>query len=171
MGLTSGIFRHRMGCTINVMRSIPSTEWPQNGARASFFLFEVSAGQRRSPTQCNIAECAPAAPPVNLSPLARFSPAASHSDSQPTNLNADAPLRVETSRSTVGASPASAAEHQREGRPLPTVRDFIRHLAALGGFPMRNGDGEPGWITLWRGTQKLTTALQTQAAIRRNCGA
>ncbi len=56
-------------------------------------------------------------------------------------------------------------------RRLPTVRDFIRHLAALGGFLMCKGDGEPGWITLWRGTQKLTTALQTQAALKRKCGA
>ena len=55
-------------------------------------------------------------------------------------------------------------------RPLPTVRDFIRHLAGLGGFLMRKGDGEPGWITLWRGTEHLTTALQTQAALRRKCG-
>ncbi len=55
-------------------------------------------------------------------------------------------------------------------RPLPTVRDFIRHLAGLGGFLMRKGDGEPGWITLWRGTQKLTIALQTQAALKRKCG-
>lgn len=55
-------------------------------------------------------------------------------------------------------------------RPLPTVRDFIRHLAGLGGFLMRKGDGEPGWITLWRGTERLTTALQTQAALRRKCG-
>ena len=56
-------------------------------------------------------------------------------------------------------------------RPLPTIRDFVRHLAGLGGFLMRKGDGEPGWITLWRGTQKLTIALQTQAAIKRKCGA
>lgn len=55
-------------------------------------------------------------------------------------------------------------------RPLPTVRDFVRHLAGLGGFLMRKGDGEPGWITLWRGTQQLLTALQTQDALRRRCG-
>jgi hypothetical protein len=55
-------------------------------------------------------------------------------------------------------------------RSLPTVRDFVRHLAALGGFLMRKGDGEPGWITLWRGTERLTIALQTQAAIKRKCG-
>lgn len=55
-------------------------------------------------------------------------------------------------------------------RSLPTVRDFIRHLAGLGGFLLRKGDGEPGWITVWRGTERLTTALQTQAALRRKCG-
>lgn len=55
-------------------------------------------------------------------------------------------------------------------RPLPTVRDFIRHLAGLGGFLMRKGDGEPGWLTLWRGTEHLTAALKTQAALNRKCG-
>ncbi|MFO0886348.1 MAG: IS4 family transposase [Pirellulales bacterium] len=55
-------------------------------------------------------------------------------------------------------------------RPLPTVRDFVRHLAGLGGFLMRKGDGEPGWLTLWRGAERLTIALKTQAALRRRCG-
>jgi hypothetical protein len=55
-------------------------------------------------------------------------------------------------------------------RTLPTVRDFARNLAALGGFLMRKGDGEPGWITLWRGAEQLTIALKTQAALRQRCG-
>ena len=33
-------------------------------------------------------------------------------------------------------------------RKLTTVRDFFRHLAGLGGFLMRKGDCDPGWITL-----------------------
>lgn len=55
-------------------------------------------------------------------------------------------------------------------RPLPTVRDFVRHLAALGGFLMRKSDGEPGWITLWRGTERLLIGLQTLNAFKRKCG-
>lgn len=36
-----------------------------------------------------------------------------------------------------------------------TVGQFYRELAKLGGFIGRNSDGEPGWITVWRGWQKL----------------
>ena len=49
-------------------------------------------------------------------------------------------------------------------KPITTVRDFFRHLAGLGGFLMRKGDGEPGWITLWRGLDKLLLALRGYAA-------
>ena len=36
-----------------------------------------------------------------------------------------------------------------------TVGEFYRELARLGGFIGRKSDGEPGWITIWRGWQKL----------------
>jgi hypothetical protein len=36
-----------------------------------------------------------------------------------------------------------------------TVGQFFRELAKLGGFIGRLSDGEPGWITIWRGWQKL----------------
>ena len=36
-----------------------------------------------------------------------------------------------------------------------TVGAFYRELAKLGGFIGRKSDGEPGWITIWRGWQKL----------------
>jgi hypothetical protein len=36
-----------------------------------------------------------------------------------------------------------------------TVAEFYRELAKLGGFLGRKSDGEPGWITIWRGWQKL----------------
>jgi len=36
-----------------------------------------------------------------------------------------------------------------------TVRQFYREVAKLGGFLGRKGDGEPGWITIWRGWEKL----------------
>ena len=38
---------------------------------------------------------------------------------------------------------------------LAKVRDFFRTLAKLGGFLGRKGDGEPGWLTIWRGWEKL----------------
>jgi hypothetical protein len=55
-------------------------------------------------------------------------------------------------------------------RPIVTVRDFFRHLAGLGGFLMRKGDGEPGWITLWRGLEKLLLCLRGARASRRKGG-
>jgi hypothetical protein len=55
-------------------------------------------------------------------------------------------------------------------RPIHTIRDFFRHLAGLGGFLMRKGDGEPGWITLWRGFEKLLLCLRGARAVTRKCG-
>lgn len=53
-----------------------------------------------------------------------------------------------------------------------TIYQFYRELAKLGGFLGRKSDGEPGWITIWRGWEHLnmlvrgaTLALQSQ-----NCG-
>lgn len=54
--------------------------------------------------------------------------------------------------------------------PILTVRDFYRQLAGLGGFLLRKGDGEPGWITIWRGTDKLLLAIRGYRAGKRNCG-
>jgi hypothetical protein len=48
-------------------------------------------------------------------------------------------------------------------RPLQrpcTVRDFFRDMAKLGGFLGRKSDGEPGWITVWRGFEKLHLCLR-----------
>lgn len=36
-----------------------------------------------------------------------------------------------------------------------TVGQFYREVAKLGGFLGRKGDGQPGWITIWRGWEKL----------------
>ena len=55
-------------------------------------------------------------------------------------------------------------------KPIHTVRDFFRHLAGLGGFLMRKGDGEPGWITIWRGLAKLLLCLRGHRAARQKCG-
>ena len=51
-------------------------------------------------------------------------------------------------------------------KPITTVRDFYRHLAGLGGFLMRKRDGDPGWITLWRGTDKLLLAVRGHRALK-----
>jgi len=55
-------------------------------------------------------------------------------------------------------------------RKLTTVRDFFRHLAGLGGFLMRKRDGEPGWLTLWRGLDKLLLAIRGYTAMNQKCG-
>jgi hypothetical protein len=52
----------------------------------------------------------------------------------------------------------------RAERPW-TVGEFFRQLAMLGGFLGRKGDGEPGWITLWRGWEKLHGWLQGAALL------
>jgi hypothetical protein len=51
-----------------------------------------------------------------------------------------------------------------------TVRDFYRELAKLGGFLGRKSDGEPGWMTLWHGFEKLHLCLRGADAYARKCG-
>lgn len=53
-----------------------------------------------------------------------------------------------------------------------TVYQFYRELAKLGGFLGRKHDGEPGWITIWRGWEKLNTLVRgAQLANKlKNCG-
>jgi hypothetical protein len=51
-----------------------------------------------------------------------------------------------------------------------TIRDFVRQLAGLGGHLLRKGDGEPGWITLWRGYEKLQLLLRGARALTNKCG-
>ena len=55
-------------------------------------------------------------------------------------------------------------------RKLTTVRDFFRHLAGLGGFLLRKRDGNPGWLTLWRGLDKLLLAIRGYNAMNQRCG-
>ena len=59
---------------------------------------------------------------------------------------------------------------RQKRRPLQrlTVGQFYRELAMLGGFIGRASDGDPGWITIWRGWEKLNlmvrgAALQAKA--------
>lgn len=59
---------------------------------------------------------------------------------------------------------------KRAVTPDLTIRDFVRHLACLGGFLGRKGDGEPGWITIWRGYTKLEAAIQTDRQLHEKVG-
>lgn len=54
-------------------------------------------------------------------------------------------------------SSALAVLEARYGRPTGgwTNQQTVRHIAMLGGFLGRTGDGEPGWITIWRGYGRL----------------
>ena len=40
-----------------------------------------------------------------------------------------------------------------------TLGQFYREVAKLGGFLGRKGDGAPGWITIWRGWEKLNNLV------------
>jgi hypothetical protein len=63
----------------------------------------------------------------------------------------------------------SALSHLRD-KPITTIRQFLRELAGLGGFLGRKCDGEPGWITLWRGFDKLSLILRGLEIPRRRFG-
>jgi hypothetical protein len=57
---------------------------------------------------------------------------------------------------------------KRPFTPDLTIREFVRLLACLGGFLARKGDGEPGWITIWRGYTKLEAAVRTDRQLHGN---
>ena len=61
-----------------------------------------------------------------------------------------------------------AAIRGRKRKPIVTARDFLRALASLGGHLGRKHDGEPGWLTIWRGLDKLLLLLRGAAAMQRN---
>jgi hypothetical protein len=47
-----------------------------------------------------------------------------------------------------------------------TVGQFYREVAKLGGFLGRKGDGEPGWITIWRGWEKLNMYVRVATKLK-----
>jgi hypothetical protein len=56
--------------------------------------------------------------------------------------------------------------HQKAHEPL-SVLEFYLAVARLGGHMNRKRDGFPGWLTLWRGWQKLQIMVEAVAAERR----
>ena len=54
-------------------------------------------------------------------------------------------------------------------RGIATVYEFYRALARLGGFLARKCDGEPGWLTLWQGFEKLHLLLRGAEAMKQKC--
>lgn len=66
-----------------------------------------------------------------------------------------------------------AARKGRRNRSSLTVGQFYRQLAQLGGFLGRTHDGDPGWITVWRGWQKLSLMVrgaELADVLREKCG-
>ena len=47
-----------------------------------------------------------------------------------------------------------------------TVGQFYREVAKLGGFLGRKSDGDPGWITIWRGWEKLNTYVYVASKLK-----
>ena len=63
-----------------------------------------------------------------------------------------------------------AALRGSKRKKIVTARDFLRALAGLGGHLGRKHDGEPGWMTIWRGFDKLHLLLRGAAAMKQKCG-
>ena len=62
-----------------------------------------------------------------------------------------------------------ARERKRPANNM-TIAQFVRLLGGLGGHLGRKSDGEPGWITLWRGLEKLLLLLRGVRIARERCG-
>jgi hypothetical protein len=56
-----------------------------------------------------------------------------------------------------------------DARKLNT-RDFFRGIATLGGFLGRRSDGEPGWMTIWRGVKELLLMVEARRKLRLRYG-
>lgn len=65
---------------------------------------------------------------------------------------------------------AGAKSRQGATATTLTVREFFRHMAMLGGFLGRKADGEPGWITIWRGLTDLLQLVQGYRLGTKKCG-
>ena len=84
--------------------------------------------------------------------------------------------RREPHRAAQDVVPARYVElvhRARRGRGRPedwTIRDFFRGLAGLGGFLGRKSDGEPGWITIWRGWDTLHWMLRALLTVGESPG-
>lgn len=63
-----------------------------------------------------------------------------------------------------------AALRKGKRAPIVTAKDFLRALAGLGGHLGRKHDGQPGWLTIWRGFDKLHLVLRGAAAMRQKSG-
>ena len=63
------------------------------------------------------------------------------------------------------ASSPWAKEHAPSYIAMGVVE--VREIdAKMGGFLGRKSDGEPGWITIWRGVKDLLQSLRLQKALR-----
>lgn len=68
---------------------------------------------------------------------------------------------------------ALVAYYARRLPQNPTVKQFLMHVARLGGHQNRKSDGMPGWLTLWRGwtkLQALVAGFELGRAKGRKCG-
>lgn len=52
------------------------------------------------------------------------------------------------------------AKVRKRSAETMTIKEFVRELGGLGGHLGRKRDGNPGWITLWRGLEKLLLILR-----------
>lgn len=51
-----------------------------------------------------------------------------------------------------------------------TQRAALVSIARLGGFLARKGDGDPGWMTIWRGWRRLVTLVEGYTLENQRCG-
>ena len=86
--------------------------------------------------------------------------------------------RLEPEAPAEGVVPERYVKTMRARLKLPrrkklTVYQFWRETAKMGGFLARKSDGEPGWITLWRGWHELellTAGFELGEKTRGRCG-
>lgn len=83
------------------------------------------------------------------------------------DLSRDAALRDLPATEVVDEEQVEVLSGWRYGqRRALTIGEFFRALARLGGHQGRRGDGEPGWLVLWRGWADLQRMVAGARAAR-----
>lgn len=80
----------------------------------------------------------------------------------------DAPASAVLSADAAQVLRQHAASHHRSYPDPMSLHEAVVEIAILGGYQNRSGDGPPGWITLWRGYQRLTALLEGYLLARAN---
>ena len=142
--------------------SLPRQLGSAAGAKAAYRLFDCGAVTRAAVMDPPVAQCR--AEQRQLEDAERLVPLLGALAIVAVRL-----LRLRDAARHDGAAPAAvpqttiqilAAKLQQPAEGFTTNRNFLRGVARFGGFLARKSDGEPGWLTIWKGWFVLSILVE-----------